>query len=140
MNRQKPLVLVADDDEDILELIRLRLDRCGYELVVAHTGAEALAIASRRHPDLALLDVNMPGMDGYAIIAELRGDPATSDIPVILPTARAQTADVSHGFALGADDYITKPFSPQELEGRVASQLRQTDVPMMQLRPAAAEG
>jgi DNA-binding response OmpR family regulator len=140
MNRQKPLVLVADDDEDILELIRLRLDRCGYELVVAHTGAEALAVASSWHPDLALLDVNMPGMDGYAVIAELRGDPATSDIPVILLTARAQTADVSHGFALGADDYITKPFSPQELEGRVASQLRQTDVPTMQLRPAAAEG
>ena len=140
MNRQKPLVLVADDDEDILELIRLRLDRCGYELVVAHTGAEALAIASRRHPDLALLDVNMPGMDGYAVIAELRSDPATSDIPVILLTARAQTADVSHGFALGADDYITKPFSPQELEGRVASQLRQADLPTMQLRPAAAEG
>ena len=139
MNRQKPLVLVADDD-DILELIRLRLDRCGYQLVVARTGAEALAVAASRHPDLALLDVNMPGMDGYAVIAELRGDPATRGIPVILLTARAQTTDVSHGFALGAADYITKPFSPQELEGRVASQLRQTDVPMMQLRPAAAEG
>ena len=140
MNRQKPLVLVAADDDDILELIRLRLDRCGYELVLARSGPEALAVAARRHPNLALLDVNMPEMDGYAVVQALRSDPATSDIPVVLLTARAQTADVSHGFALGADDYITKPFSPQELEGRVASQLRQTDVPTMQLRPAAAEG
>jgi DNA-binding response OmpR family regulator len=140
VSREKPLVLIADDDEDILELIRLRLDRCGYELVVARNGHEALAVAGRRHPDLALLDVNMPGMDGYAVVQELRRDPATNDIPVILLTARAQTTDVSHGFALGVDDYITKPFSPQELEGRVAAQLHQVDEPMTLLRPTAAEG
>jgi DNA-binding response OmpR family regulator len=82
----------------------------------------------------------MPGMDGYAVVQELRRDPATNDIPVILLTARAQTTDVSHGFALGVDDYITKPFSPQELEGRVAAQLHQVDEPMTLLRPTAAEG
>jgi DNA-binding response OmpR family regulator len=139
--REKPLVLIADDDEDILELVRLRLDRCGYETVLARDGAEALATAIRRRPDAALLDVTMPGMDGYAVTEELRRDPATAEIPVILLTALAQTTDVARGFALGADDYVTKPFSPQELEGRVAAVLGRSDEPELAglslLRPAA---
>jgi DNA-binding response OmpR family regulator len=121
--REKPLVLIADDDEDILELVRLRLDRCGYDTVLARNGAEALAAAAGRRPDVASLDVTMPGLDGYSVTEELRRDPATMRIPVILLTAFEQTGDVARGFALGVDDYVTKPFSPQELEGRVAAVL-----------------
>ena len=121
--RTAPLILVADDDEDILELVRLRLSRSGYRTILARDGVEALEAARARRPDLAVLDVTMPGLDGYAVVAELRRDPETKDIPVILLTARAQTADVTRGFDTGADDYVTKPFSPQELQNRVAAVL-----------------
>jgi CheY-like chemotaxis protein len=123
MNRKRPLILIADDDEDILELVRLRLSRSGYETVVARNGAEAVTAAAEQTPDLALLDVSMPAMNGYEVTAALKADPATKDIPIILLTARAQPADVSRGFEAGADDYITKPFSPQALQIRVAAAL-----------------
>jgi DNA-binding response OmpR family regulator len=123
MNARKPLILIADDDEDILELVRLRLGRSNYATVLARNGLEALEAARARKPDLALLDVSMAGMDGYETAAALKADPATKDIPVILLTARAQTGDVAKGFEAGADDYITKPFSPQELDARVGALL-----------------
>jgi DNA-binding response OmpR family regulator len=112
-------VLVADDDEDILELVAFRLERAGYEVITAHDGTEALAAARERLPDLAVLDVMMPGLTGYDVTRELRGDEATRAIPVILLTARVQEADVNRGFEAGADDYLRKPFSPQELRVRV---------------------
>jgi DNA-binding response OmpR family regulator len=118
------VILIADDDEDILELVRVRLARSGYETVLARDGAEALAAARERAPALALLDVSMPLMDGYAVTRALRSDPATAGIPVILLTARVQKADVVIGFEAGADDYIIKPFSPQTLQLRVAAVLR----------------
>jgi two-component system, OmpR family, phosphate regulon response regulator PhoB len=118
------VILIADDDEDILELVRVRLDRSGYETVLARDGAEALAVARERAPALALLDVSMPLMDGYAVTRALRADPATAGIPVILLTARVQKADEVTGFEAGADDYIIKPFSPQTLLLRVASVLK----------------
>jgi two-component system, OmpR family, response regulator MtrA len=117
------LILIADDDEDILELVRLRLARSGYDTVLARDGAEALELARERLPDVALLDVSMPAMNGYEVSAALKSDPITENIPVILLTARAQTADVTNGFASGADDYVTKPFSPQALQSRVAAAL-----------------
>jgi CheY-like chemotaxis protein len=123
MTRVRPLVLVADDEEDILNLVRLRLARSGYDVVVAHEGAEAFAIARAQRPDVAVLDVSMPEMDGYAAVAALRDDPATRDIGIILLTARAQASDVERGFAAGADDYVTKPFSPELLVGRVDAML-----------------
>jgi DNA-binding response OmpR family regulator len=123
MNRNRPLILIADDDEDILELVRLRLSRSGYDTVLARNGAEALTAAGAQIPDLALLDVSMPAMSGYEVTAALKADDATKDIPIILLTARAQTADVAKGFEAGADDYITKPFSPQALQIRVAAAL-----------------
>ena len=119
----RPLVLIADDDEDILHLVRLRLSRSGYDTVVAHEGTEALAIARTQHPAAAVLDVSMPGMDGYALSTALRADAATAGIGIILLTARAQAADVERGFAAGADDYVTKPFSPELLAGRVEALL-----------------
>lgn len=114
-----PLVLVADDDPDILTLVGFRLERAGYEVLPARDGEEALALALERQPDLAILDVMMPKLDGYEVTQRLRDNPATSGMPVILLTARVQEADITRGFEAGADDYIKKPFSPQELRARV---------------------
>ena len=121
--RTRPLVLIVDDDEEILELVRLRLSRFGYDTVVAHDGLEALAVARASQPNLALVDVTMPAMDGYGATRQLKRDPATKHIPVILLTAMAEGAAITRGFEAGADDYITKPFSPQALESRVAAVL-----------------
>jgi DNA-binding response OmpR family regulator len=114
-----PLVLVADDDPDILTLVGFRLERAGYEVLPARDGEEALALALERQPDLAILDVMMPKLDGYEVTQRLRDNQATSGMPVILLTARVQEADITRGFEAGADDYIKKPFSPQELRARV---------------------
>jgi DNA-binding response OmpR family regulator len=119
----KPLVLVADDDRDILELVAFRLERAGYDVVTADDGAQALAAADKRAPDLAVLDVMMPRLDGYEVTRRLRGRTDTERIPVILLTARVQEADVQRGFDAGADDYLKKPFSPQELRARVQAVL-----------------
>jgi DNA-binding response OmpR family regulator len=117
--RATPVVLAADDDEDILELVAFRLERSGYTVLRARDGEEALRIAREEKPDLAVLDVMMPRLDGYEVTRRLRADEATSAMPIILLTARAQDADVQTGFDAGADDYIRKPFSPQELRARV---------------------
>ena len=119
MSDEPRTVLVADDDEDILQLVSFRLERAGYTVVTAADGQQALAAARQHRPDLAVLDVMMPGLNGYEVTRQLRADPATAAIPVILLTARVQEADVSRGFEAGADDYLRKPFSPQELRSRV---------------------
>ena len=115
----KPLVLVADDDPDILALVTFRLERGGYEVVAANDGEEALRLAVDRAPDLAVLDVMMPKLDGYEVTTRLRQNERTRGMPVILLTARVQEADIARGFEVGADDYVKKPFSPQELGARV---------------------
>jgi DNA-binding response OmpR family regulator len=113
----QPLVLIADDDPDIRMLVRLRLERSGYTVVAANDGLEALQLAGECNPDLAILDVSMPGLSGVEVTRALRERKAT--FPVILLTAHAQEADVAEGASAGADAYVTKPFSPQELESRV---------------------
>jgi DNA-binding response OmpR family regulator len=126
MSAEEPtrrLVLVADDDEDIRSLVRYRLVGNGFEVVTAVNGEEALRLAAERSPDLAILDVMMPRLDGFEVTRRLRADEATRAIPVILLTSRAQEADVTQGFAAGADDYLRKPFSPQELGMRVQAVL-----------------
>jgi DNA-binding response OmpR family regulator len=120
-DRDQPVVLVADDEDDVLELIVFRLERSGYTVVKAHDGAEALDLARSSHPDLAVLDVMMPKMDGFELTQRLREEEATSKMPIILLTARSQETDIQRGFDVGADDYIRKPFSPQELRSRVQS-------------------
>jgi DNA-binding response OmpR family regulator len=117
----RPVILAADDDDDILELIAFRLERSGYTVLQARNGEEALRLALDRRPDLAVLDVMMPKIDGFELTRRLRAEAATSRIPIILLTAKAQDADVEQGFEAGADDYIRKPFSPQELRARVQS-------------------
>ena len=119
----RPVVLVADDDDDIRDLVAFRLDRAGYEVLRAGDGQQALELAREHRPDLAVLDVMMPKLTGYEVTRELRADDATSRIPVILLTARVQEADVARGFEAGADDYVKKPFSPQELRARVQAVL-----------------
>jgi len=119
----RPVVLVADDDDDIRDLVAFRLDRAGYEVLRAGDGQQALDLAKEHVPDLAVLDVMMPKLTGYDVTRELRADTATSRIPVILLTARVQEADVARGFEAGADDYVKKPFSPQELKARVQAVL-----------------
>ena len=116
-------ILVADDEDDIRELVVYRLGRSGYAVVEARDGEEAVRLAVEHIPDLAVLDVMMPKLDGYEVTRRLRDTEATKAIPVILLTARAQEADVSRGFDAGADDYLKKPFSPDELVSRVRAVL-----------------
>jgi DNA-binding response OmpR family regulator len=117
--REQPVVLAADDDEDILALVAFRLERSGYTVLQARDGQEAFELAQSEKPDLAVLDVMMPKLDGFELTRRLRAEEATSRMPIILLTARAQDTDVDQGFAVGADDYLRKPFSPQELRTRV---------------------
>jgi DNA-binding response OmpR family regulator len=119
VEREQPVVLAADDDEDILELIAFRLEHSGYTVLQARDGEEALDLARTSRPDLAVLDVMMPKLDGFEVTRRLREDASTTRMPIILLTARTQEADVQRGFDAGADDYIRKPFSPQELRARV---------------------
>ena len=119
----RPLVLVADDDSDILALVRFRLEQDGYEVLSAPDGETALDLALARPPDLALLDVMMPRLDGYEVTRRLRDHGPTATIPIILLTARVQEPDVQRGFEAGANDYVTKPFSPQALGERVQAAL-----------------
>ena len=114
-----PVLLIADDDEDILMLVQLRLARSGFEVIVARDGEEALSLARERRPDLAVLDWMMPKLSGVEVLRAIRAGVDTSEIPVVLLTARASESDVQEGLAAGADDYVAKPFSPQELATRV---------------------
>jgi DNA-binding response OmpR family regulator len=116
-------VLLAEDDTDIRDLVTFKLRQQGYEVRAFEDGLSALASARDDTPDLAVLDITMPGMSGLDVCRELRADPATSDVPIILLTARAQESDIETGFSVGADDYVVKPFSPRELVSRMQAVL-----------------
>jgi DNA-binding response OmpR family regulator len=117
----RPLVLVADDDPDILLLITLTLERDGYDVVAAKDGLSALAAAIARVPHLVLLDLMMPGLDGYEVTRRLRGEPITKDVPIVIVTAAAEESQAARALEVGADAYMKKPFSPRELLARTAS-------------------
>jgi DNA-binding response OmpR family regulator len=114
-----PLILVADDDDDILFLVTTRLKRDGFDVIEARSGDEALTLAQTRRPDVAVLDVGMPGLDGLEVLARIRADDALRGMRVLLLTAKAQESDVRRGYDAGADAYVRKPFSPTELSARV---------------------
>ncbi|PUA80302.1 response regulator transcription factor [Nocardioides currus] len=116
-------ILVADDDVDIRELVEFKLTSLGHEVVAVADGMAAVRACQEQRPDLAVLDVMMPGLSGLDAVRLIRAETALADLPVILLTARAQESDVETGFDSGADDYITKPFSPRELAHRVAALL-----------------
>jgi two-component system response regulator MtrA len=121
-------VLVVDDDPDVCDLVTYKLRKSGYEVRTATDGEQARSAVAQELPDLVLLDVMMPGPTGLEVLERWRAEPNTAVMPVILLTALAQESDVERGFALGADDYIMKPFSPRELARRVAAVLARSPV------------
>lgn len=140
MSPARPRVLVADDDEDILQLVVLRLGRSGYDVVSATDGESAVELAIARSPDLVVIDVAMPRLDGLEITRILRAREEFATIPILLLTARTRDVDVELGLAAGADDYVTKPFSPELLAQRVAALLQiaaQRAQPVSALRAVA---
>ncbi len=122
-------ILVVEDEHDASDLIAFNLERVGFVAIRAFDGITGTETALRERPDLIILDVMLPGRDGYGVLKELRRDARTNLIPVIMLTARAQTEDRIQGLGAGADDYIVKPFSPKELVLRVQSVLKRTDRP-----------
>ncbi len=119
----KHLILVVDDDVPILRLVRAKLQADGYSVMTAGNGEDALAALEEERPDLVVLDLMMPGMDGFETMQRIRED---SNVPIILLTARSGASDKIQGLDLGADDYVTKPFNPDELSSRIAAVLRRT--------------
>lgn len=115
----EPLIVCADDDADIRELLMFGLSGHGYRVVFAADGAEALRLAESWKPALMILDVSMPGIDGFELTRRLRAGAETSEIPIVLLTARVRDADIEQGHALGANAYITKPFHLDELNREV---------------------
>jgi DNA-binding response OmpR family regulator len=122
-------VLVADDDPDIRDLVVFKLEQAGHRVIAVGDGSAALRSVREHMPDIAVLDIMMPGMSGIDVCRQLRADPVTAEIPVIFLTARAQEADVEAGFAVAADDYVVKPFSPRELLSRVQAVLARVRTP-----------
>jgi len=112
-------VLIVDDEEDVIELVRYNLDRSGYRVEAANSGEEALAKARGKLPDLVILDLMLPGMDGIEVCKKLKSDVKTEGVPILMLTAKGEEADIVAGLELGADDYVTKPFSPKVLMARV---------------------
>jgi len=116
-------ILLAEDDPDILFMVAFKLRRAGLEVLEATDGPSALEVARRRPPDLALLDIRMPRIDGITVCRELRAGPWTSDIPIIVMTARSRPQDKEQAYAAGANDFLVKPFSPRDLLTRVETLL-----------------
>ena len=120
-------VLVVDDERDILELVKYNLDKEGYQVTVVATGEDALAATRTKMPDIVILDLMLPGVDGLEVCRRLKADPKTRSIPIVMLTAKGDEADVVTGLELGASDYVTKPFSPRVLTARIKAVLRRGD-------------
>lgn len=127
MAEQSGKILVVEDERDVADLIRFNLERSGYEVLTAHDGLRGQELALTENPNLIILDLMLPGKDGYSVFKELRRDSRTAQTPVLMLTARAQTEDRIKGLEAGADDYLTKPFSPKELVLRINAIVRRTD-------------
>jgi two-component system, OmpR family, alkaline phosphatase synthesis response regulator PhoP len=126
---ERAKILVVDDEEDIIELVELNLAREDYRILPCTTGEKALEIAGSEHPDLIILDLMLPGIDGLEVCKRLKGDSKTGSIPVIMLTAKGEETDIVIGLELGADDYITKPFSGKVLVARVRRLLQKATQP-----------
>ncbi|WP_300536754.1 phosphate regulon transcriptional regulator PhoB, partial [Sphingosinicella sp.] len=129
----KPKILVVEDDANLVELIRYNLEQEDFAVVSTEDGEEALVLADEEKPDLVLLDWMIVNLSGIEVCRRMRREPATANLPIIMLTARTEEADRIRGLEIGADDYITKPFSPRELVARIRAVLRR-------LRPALAGG
>lgn len=120
----KARILIVDDEEDILELLRYNISKEGFDVISAENGEEGLSLAHSHAPDLIVLDLMMPGIDGLDVCKKLKSENDTKSIPVIMLTAKGTESDIIVGLELGADDYISKPFSPKVLMARIKSVLR----------------
>ena len=123
---KKGTVLVIDDEKDLIELVTYNLGKEGYDVIAADDGQSGLDVARKHRPDLVVLDLMMPGLDGLQVCQRLRSDSRTGGVPIIMLTAKATEADRVVGLEFGADDYITKPFSPREVVARVKAVLRRS--------------
>jgi two-component system alkaline phosphatase synthesis response regulator PhoP/two-component system response regulator VicR len=108
-------ILVVDDERHIVRLVQVNLEKVGYQVITAYDGVEALEQVGKEKPDMVILDVMMPRMDGFEVLKKLQADAKTRDIPVIMLTAKAQDADIFRGWSSGVSSYLTKPFNPREL-------------------------
>jgi two-component system phosphate regulon response regulator PhoB len=126
----KEHILFVEDEDDIQELVRYNLAKEGYRVTLARTGEDGFKQARSALPDLVLLDLMLPGMDGLEVCRLLKADPKTAHVPIIMVTAKGEESDVVAGLELGADDYVTKPFSPRVLTARVRSSLRKKARPV----------
>lgn len=120
----KETILIVEDEKDIVKMLEYNLKKEGFKTLSAYDGEYALDLAVRRNPDLVILDLMLPGIDGLEVCKELKGNVKTASVPVIILTAKAQESDKIIGLELGADDYMTKPFSPRELVARIKAVLR----------------
>jgi two-component system phosphate regulon response regulator PhoB len=127
----KEKILVVDDEEDILELVKYNLEREGFQITCAESGEKALKSARNERPDLIVLDLMLPGIDGLEVARQLKQDLKTAGISIVMLTAKGEEADIVTGLELGADDYITKPFSPRVLIARVKAVLRRQSTQLM---------
>ncbi len=125
----KGRILVIDDEEDLIELVRYNLEKEGFMVTGAQDGEQGLAAAQKEHPDAIIIDYMLPGIDGLEVCRSLRSDSRTASIPLIILTAKSAESDRILGLELGADDYITKPFSPRELAARIKALLRRASLP-----------
>ncbi len=121
---EKPKILVIDDEPDFQDIIRQALEPEGYELLQALEGTSGLEMLRRERPDLVVLDLNLPGMDGYAVCREIRADDEFADLPIVMITIRGRDAEIIQGLECGADDYLPKPFKARELANRIRNLLR----------------
>lgn len=127
MKKEDTLILVVDDEPDILNLLDYNLKKAGFKVLQAKDGPEAIELAVKKKPSLVLLDIMLPDMDGTEVLKRLKSDPLAKHIPVIMLTAKGEEVDRVVGFELGAEDYITKPFSPRELVLRVKAVLKRSN-------------
>jgi len=137
MPHRKPLILVVDDDPGILKLVTLNLELEGYQVITARDGKSAIQLVENQQPTLVILDIMMPGIDGFQTCQGIR---EFSEVPVIMLTAKGRTEDVIQGLAAGADDYVVKPFSTEELLARVRAVLRRAKFPEDMPQPPFSSG
>ena len=120
----KEKILIVEDEKDIVKMLEYNLKKEGFRILSAYDGEDAIDLATREHPDIVLLDLMLPGIDGLEVCKSLKAEKKSKDIPIIMLTAKSQEADKVLGLELGADDYVTKPFSPRELLARIKVVLR----------------
>jgi two-component system phosphate regulon response regulator PhoB len=136
----KESIVVIDDEEDIRELIRYNLSKEGFNVACAVSGEEGVALVQKERPDLVILDLMLPGIDGLEVCRRLKADPILTAIPIVMVSARGEEPDVVSGLELGADDYVSKPFSPRVLLARVKSVLRRGKGPAVDTNAVLRDG